>query len=139
MAQQQADKTIADADARSRASDKEIAERRGRIEKELSEQQANAKIRAAKIIEDAEQRLAEAQDRTRKADDFERRVSEQVSATYAILGEARRHFTKVMSADGSEPKATEKPAPSPSPSPQPSPHPKPHQGNQAKAPVNGNK
>jgi hypothetical protein len=64
-------------------------------------------------------------------------VSEQVSATYAILGEARRHFAKAMGGDVKqlEKETAERSA---TPSPSPSPHPK-TPGHQLKAPVNGQK
>jgi biotin carboxyl carrier protein len=68
-------------------------------------------------------------------------VSEQVSATYAILGEARRHFGKAMGADSGEAKQVEREAPvqAAQPAPQPTPHPKPQSGNQVRTPVNGTK
>ena len=114
-----------DAKQRSEAADKAITDKRTRIERELTEEQANAKIRAAKIVEDAEQRLAEADHRVRKATDIERQVSEQVNTTFSMLEDARQHFarqTKLLQADVRPP--------------QPTPHPKP---TEAKAPTNGGK
>src|SRR5262249_9458042 len=83
-----------DAKQRSEASDKALTEKRTRIERELNEEQGNAKIRAAKIIEHAEQRLAEAADRVHQANEIERHVSEQVSLTFSLLDDPRAHFAQ---------------------------------------------
>ena len=85
---------LEDAKQRSEASDKALTEKRARIEREVAEEQANAKIRAAKVLEDAEQRLAEASERVRKANDIERHVSEQVNMTFSLLEDARQHFAQ---------------------------------------------
>lgn len=84
--------------ADTRAAEQAELERELATQKAAAEQQAatlieDAKTHAATIVEDAEQTFAEAAERAQQASGIERRVAEQVAATFAILEDARQYFT----------------------------------------------